>query len=203
MRTHRLAVTGAHLFVPETHLDDRGSFVSPFQEPAFRAAVGTALFPVAQTNISESRRGVLRGIHFTRTPPGTAKYVSCVRGRALDVVVDLRIGSPTFGRWDAVELDGTTAGAVYLPLGVGHAFLALAEGTVMSYLMSGGYVAEHELAVSATDPELGLPLPHGIELVRSARDRAAPTLARARAAGLLPRYTDCVDPAQDTRTVGT
>src|SRR5512139_106689 len=104
MRTRELAVAGAFEFTPQAFSDLRGTFVSPLQEEPFIAAVG-ARFPVAQTNLNVSARGVLRGIHFTTTPPGQAKYVYCPSGRARDVVVDLRLGSPTFGRWDSVELD--------------------------------------------------------------------------------------------------
>ncbi|MEU5987393.1 dTDP-4-dehydrorhamnose 3,5-epimerase family protein [Spirillospora sp. NPDC047418] len=191
MKSRRLAVTGAWEFTPDVFPDDRGLFVSPFQEAAFTEAVGRPLFPVTQTNHSRSRRGVVRGVHFTVTPPGSAKYVYCARGESLDIVVDIRVGSPTFGRWDATRLDQEDFRAMYLPVGVGHAFVALADDTVMSYLMSESYVAEHELAVSPLDPALGLPIPAGAEVVLSDRDRAAPTLAEAAAAGVLPDYDVC------------
>ncbi|MEV4432828.1 dTDP-4-dehydrorhamnose 3,5-epimerase family protein [Streptomyces sp. NPDC049585] len=188
MKARALAVAGAFTFVPETYPDDRGLFVSPFQHSAFEAAVGHPLFPVRQTNHSHSRRGVLRGVHYTLTPPGTAKYVYCARGRSLDFVVDVRVGSPTYGRWDSVVLDPREFPAMYFPVGVGHAFLALEDDTVMSYMLSGEYVPAHELAVSALDPALGLRLPAGVRPVFSDRDRVAPTLEEARAAGTLPQY---------------
>lgn len=146
---------------------------------------------MAQTNHSRSRRGVVRGVHFTATPPGTAKYVYCARGRALDIVVDIRVGSPTFGRWDAVLLDQRDFRSVYLPVGVGHAFVALEEDTVVSYLLSRAYVPEHELALSALDPALGLPIPDDTPPLLSDRDQAAPTLAEAGERGLLPDYAAC------------
>ncbi|WP_411083291.1 dTDP-4-dehydrorhamnose 3,5-epimerase family protein [Streptomyces sp. cmx-18-6] len=191
MRTRELAVSGAFEFTPEVHADPRGLFVSPLQEASFLAAVGHP-FPVAQTNHSRSARGVLRGIHFTTAPPGQAKYVHCARGRALDVVVDLRLGSPTFGAWDGIEMDEDTCRAGYYPQGVGHAFLALEDDTVMSYLVSTGYRAELEQAISPLDADLALPWPQDVGLLLSERDRLAPDLAAAADLGLLPRYADCV-----------
>ncbi|MEV8394634.1 MULTISPECIES: dTDP-4-dehydrorhamnose 3,5-epimerase family protein [unclassified Streptomyces] len=191
MEIRELAVEGAVEFTPRVFPDERGLFVSPFQEAAFEKAVGHRLFRTAQTNHSRSRRGVVRGVHFTVTPPGTAKYVYCAQGAALDIVIDIRVGSPTYGQWDAVLLDPVDFRAMYFPLGVGHAFVALADDTVMSYMLTSGYVAENELALSALDPALGLPIPADIDPVMSERDMAAPTLAEARAAGLLPDYATC------------
>lgn len=191
MNIRELAVEGAVEFTPRVFPDERGLFVSPFQEAAFEKALGRPLFQVAQTNHSRSGRGVVRGVHFTVTPPGTAKYVYCARGAAIDIVVDIRVGSPTYGRWDSVLLDPVDFRAMYFPVGVGHAFIALEDDTVMSYMLSSGYVAENELALSPLDPELGLPIPGDIVPVMSDRDRAAPTLAQAKAAGLLPDYATC------------
>lgn len=191
MRARELLVAGAVEFTPTPWPDDRGLFVSPFQETAFRQATGRPLFPVAQTNHSRSRRGVVRGVHFTATPPGCAKYVYCARGAALDIVVDIRVGSPTYGRWDAVEADPVSFRSVYFPVGVGHVFVALREDTVMCYMISGEYVPANEHALDPRDPALGLPLPTHMPLILSARDQVAPTLAEAERQGLLPRYEDC------------
>jgi 5-epimerase len=191
MQTRPLAVTGAFEFTPTVYKDDRGLFVSPFQEPAFVAATGHRHM-LAQTNHNRSARGVVRGVHFTQTPPGQAKYVHCARGRALDVVVDLRTGSPTFGRWDLVEMDDESFRSMYFPVGVGHAFIALADDTVMSYVVTSSYVPEHELSINPLDPDLRLPWPEGLDYVLSERDSAAPSFKEAEAAGLLPRYADCV-----------
>ncbi|MEV7231873.1 dTDP-4-dehydrorhamnose 3,5-epimerase family protein [Polymorphospora sp. NPDC051019] len=187
MTARELAVTGAIAFAPRVFPDERGVFASPYVDSVLTAAVGHPLFPVRQTSYSVSRRGVLRGVHFTATPPGSAKLVSCPRGRVLDMVVDLRAGSPTFGRFDSVVLDAHGFASVYIPVGVGHAFVALEDDSVMSYLLSQEYVPANELAVSPTDPALGLPIPYP-DPTMSARDRVAPTLGEARAAGLLPDY---------------
>ncbi|WP_106396521.1 dTDP-4-dehydrorhamnose 3,5-epimerase family protein [Actinocorallia populi] len=191
MRAHELTVEGAYAFAAGSFPDDRGVFLSPYQEAAFTEAVGHALFPVAQCSYSRSRRGVVRGVHFTATPPGMAKYAFCSRGRALDVVVDTRTGSPTFGRWDAVTLgqDGFTS--VYLPVGVGHLFVSLEDDTTMAYLLSTAYVAEYEHALNPLDPELRLPIPEGMEPILSPRDREGLTLAQARERHLLPDYATC------------
>jgi 5-epimerase len=191
MKAEKLAVEGALVFTPEVFADHRGLFVSPFQKHPFNEAHGGELFRVAQTNHSKSRRGVVRGIHYTVTPPGTAKYVYCAAGEAIDIVVDIRVGSPTFGKWDAVLVNPLDFRAVYFPVGVGHAFIALADDTVMSYMLAGHYVAEDEKALSVLDPELDLPIPTDTEVIVSERDSIAPTLAEAAAAGVLPDYHVC------------
>ena len=190
MQVQQLAVTGGYAFTPEPLHDKRGLFVSPMQEKPFRDAVGHT-FVVAQSNHIQSVRGALRGVHFTTTPPGQEKYVYCMRGRALDVIVDIRVGSPTFGAWDAVELDSESFRAMYFPRGTAHAFLALEDDTVMSYLVTTGYRPELEKAIDPYDRELGLPWPADVDVVLSERDTIAPSLREAERLGLLPRYSDC------------
>jgi dTDP-4-dehydrorhamnose 3,5-epimerase len=190
MKATELSVPGAWVFEPTLFPDSRGVFIAPFQGPAFREALGFDL-TVAQTNHSVSARGVIRGVHFADTPPGQAKYVYCPRGALLDVVVDVRVGSPTFGQFEAVELDGETCCAVYLAEGLGHAFVALSDDTVMSYLCSTSYSPGREHGISPLDPELGLPWPAGMELILSEKDSAAPTLAEAETSELLPNWDSC------------
>ncbi|APU13209.1 MULTISPECIES: dTDP-4-dehydrorhamnose 3,5-epimerase family protein [Actinoalloteichus] len=199
MKARELTVEGAFEFSPDVFPDERGEFVSHYQEPAFVAALGHPLFPIAQVSQSRSRRGVLRGIHFTRTPPGTAKYVHCPQGSALDFVVDLRLGSPTFGRWDTVALNSTDYRGVYFPPGVGHAFVALEDDTLIHYLLSENYSPGNELALSPFDPEIGLELPERLPVIQSERDRAALSLAEARAQGLLPDHAACLEIQQGYR----
>ncbi|SEP52383.1 dTDP-4-dehydrorhamnose 3,5-epimerase family protein [Amycolatopsis saalfeldensis] len=187
-----LAVGGAFAFTTPAFPDERGVFLSPYRRSVFTEAVGHPLFPVAQVSYSVSHRGVVRGLHFTATPPGCAKYVYCPRGKVLDLVVDLRVGSPTFGLCDSVVLGDEGFPAVYFPVGLGHLFAALEDDTVMTYLLSQEYRQENELAISPFDPDLALPIPAGIPPVLSERDRRAPALAEARAAGLLPDYAACL-----------
>lgn len=190
MQFRELAIPGVVEFTPEVFPDMRGRFVAPFQEATFLEATGHRL-PLAQSNYSVSRRGVIRGVHFSDVPPGQGKYVHCTRGALLDVAIDVRVGSPTFGRWDAVVLDDEAHRAVYLPEGVGHAFIALAEDTAMAYLCSTGYHPAAEHTVNPLDPDLQLPWPSDIEYVLSDRDRTAPTLTAVQAAALLPHWHIC------------
>jgi epimerase EvaD len=185
-----LAVPGVVEFIPKVFPDGRGWFVAPFQESTFVDATGHRLH-LAQSNHSVSRRGVIRGVHFSDVPPGQAKYVHCSRGALLDVAIDVRVGSPTFGCWESVLLDTEAYRAVYLPEGVGHAFVALADDTVMTYLCSTGYNPAAEHTVDPLDPALHLPWPPDLDPILSAKDRESPTLAEAAAAGLLPRWVDC------------
>ena len=190
MQFRELAVPGAVEFIPKIFTDLRGLFVAPFQESVFVHATGHP-FRMVQSNHSVSRRGGIRGVHFSDVPPGQAKYVYCPRGALLDVVIDVRVGSPSFGRWDAVRLDTETYRAVYLAEGIGHAFVALTDDTVMSYLCSTSYHPRAERHVTPLDPALALPWPADIEPVLSDKDRAAATLAEAADAGILPRWEDC------------
>jgi dTDP-4-dehydrorhamnose 3,5-epimerase len=185
-----LAVPDSHVIDLVPHGDSRGRFTEWYRADVLASAVGHPL-TLAQANHSVSARGALRGIHFASVPPGQAKYVYCPAGRLLDVVVDLRVGSPTFGVHDAVVLDSEHPRAVYLAEGLGHAFLSLADGTSVTYLVSTSYDPAREFTVSPLDAELDLPWPADVELELSARDRLAPSLAEAREQGLLPTMEQC------------
>ena len=129
---------------------------------------------------------MIRGVHFADVPPGQAKYVYCARGALLDVIVDLRVGSPTYGLVEAVELDAASSRAVYLAEGLGHAFVALDDDTAMTYLCSTGYRPGAEHGVHPLDPELDLPWPSGLDPILSDKDAAAPSLAQARSRRAAP-----------------
>ena len=187
VQSKALSIPGAWVFEPTRFEDDRGLFVSPYQEAAFVEATGAPLV-VAQSNHSVSRRGVIRGVHYADVPPGQAKYVYCPRGALLDIVVDVRVGSPTFGAHEAVVLDAGSYRAVYLSEGLGHAFCALEDDTVASYLCSTPYAPAIERTVSPLDPALALPWPSDLTPVLSDKDSGGPTLAEAAAQGLLPHY---------------
>jgi len=187
-----LGIEGAWVYEPQVHGDDRGSFAETFRGAEFAADLGYQL-DVAQVNCSVSRRGVIRGIHYADVPPGQAKYVTCAVGAILDVVVDLRAGSPTFGTWEAVPLDAATRRAVFLAEGLGHAFTALTDDATALYLCSTPYAPGREHGVHPLDPALGIawPTDEGWSPVLSDKDAAAPTLDEALRAGQLPRYADC------------
>jgi dTDP-4-dehydrorhamnose 3,5-epimerase len=184
-----LTVEGAFEVTPVQHSDARGTFLEWYRFDTLAAAVGHPL-ELAQANLSVSARDVVRGIHFADVPPGQAKYVTCMAGAVLDVVVDLRVGSPRFGQWDSVRLDDEERRAVYLAEGLGHGFCALSERATVAYLCSSTYRPGHEHGIHPLDAELGITWPAATPLL-SAKDAAAPTLAEARAAGLLPQYSDC------------
>ena len=143
-------------------------------------------------NISFSSRGSVRGLHFADVPPGQAKYVQCLSGRVLDVVVDIRVGSPTFGSWEAVELDAESGRAVYVAEGLGHGFCALTDSAAVGYLCSEPYAPEHEHGLHPLDAELDLPWPKDLELRLSPKDSAAPSLRYAQQSGLLPDWDECL-----------
>ncbi|WP_410580364.1 dTDP-4-dehydrorhamnose 3,5-epimerase family protein [Amycolatopsis sp. lyj-108] len=191
MQARRLGISDCFEFTPRVFPDHRGQFVAPFQEEVFVETVGHRL-RLAQTNTSVSRRGAIRGLHFADTPPGQAKYIYCPSGSLLDVIVDLRVGSPTFGEWASVVLDSVEYKSVYVAEGLGHAFMALEDNTVMTYLCSEPYNPAGEHGINPMDSDLALPWPQEIEPVVSEKDTAAPHLKEALEQGWLPRYDDCV-----------
>lgn len=185
-----LRIEGAWVSTPQLHRDDRGVFLEVLRGKEFADAVGHTL-QVAQVNTSVSVRGTLRGIHFADVPPGQAKYVTCAAGAVMDVVVDIRDGSPTFGEWEAVLLDDDDRRSVYLAEGLGHAFVALTDDATVSYLCSQPYRPGHEHGVNPLDPALAIAWPDDVDILLSDKDAAAPLLEEARAADLLPAYDDC------------
>jgi dTDP-4-dehydrorhamnose 3,5-epimerase len=186
-----MPIDGAWVITPRIHGDDRGAFLEWFKEPAFVEAVGHPLH-LAQANCSISARGVVRGIHFADVPPGQAKYVTCVRGAVLDVIVDIRVGSPTFGQWLPTLLDERSRGAVYVSEGLGHGFASLEDGSTVVYLCSEPYAPSREHEVHPLDPAIGIDWGLGdLAPELSGKDVAAPTLAQAAELGLLPTWEEC------------
>ncbi len=175
-----LKIGGAWEFTPQQFGDDRGRFLEWFKASEFEAAVGAPL-NLLQANCSVSAAGVLRGIHYTDDPPGQAKYVTCVRGAFLDVIVDLRPDSPTFGQWDSVLLDDIDRRAVYLSAGLGHAILSLEDDSTVMYLCSLEYTPELDHDLDALDPTLAIDWPttardgSPLTYVRSGKDAVAPS----------------------------
>jgi dTDP-4-dehydrorhamnose 3,5-epimerase len=190
MDVEQLDIAGAVVFTPRQHRDSRGVFLEQLRADVLTAALGHPM-NLAQANTSVSMRGVVRGIHFAQLPPGQAKYVTCPQGAVLDYAVDLRIGSPTFGAHATVRLDDVDRRALYLAEGLGHAFVALSEEATVSYLCSTPFDSAREHGISVFDPELALNWPADVDLVLSDRDRAAPSLAEVRDAGLLPTLEEC------------
>ncbi|MED7951754.1 dTDP-4-dehydrorhamnose 3,5-epimerase [Kitasatospora sp. NPDC058201] len=198
MKFRELSLPGAFEVTPQQHGDPRGLFMEWYRFDRLEEVVGHPL-NLAQGNLSVSAKDVVRGIHFADVPPGQAKYVSCVRGAVLDVVVDLRVGSPAFGRWEFVRLDDVERKSVYIPEGFGHGFCALTDDATLSYVCSETYNPTGEHAVHPLDPDLGIEWPTDAPQL-SARDDAAPSLADAIAGGLLPDYEKCLAFTEGLRT---
>jgi dTDP-4-dehydrorhamnose 3,5-epimerase len=169
---------GPVLIAPAKFGDERGFFMETFRENVW------AEFGIheqwIQDNHSRSRRGVLRGMHF-QIGAGTAKAVRCARGAILDVVADLREGSPTYAEWEAFELTEENAHVLYIPNGFAHGFCVLSEVADVVYKQTGYYSTEVERGVRYDDPEIGIEWPSDIELTVSERDRTAPLLSEVRA----------------------
>ncbi|HAM27490.1 MAG TPA: dTDP-4-dehydrorhamnose 3,5-epimerase [Microbacteriaceae bacterium] len=193
MQIRELAIPDAWEFTPTQHRDDRGVFFEFYRFEKLEEAVGHP-FSLKQGNVSESSKGVVRGIHYALVPPGQAKYVSAPRGAFVDYIIDLRVGSPTFGSWDSVIIDDVDRRAVYLSEGLGHAIVSLTDRATVSYLVSEVFNPTRELGIDVLDPEIGLIFPPEIgDPLLSPKDTAAPTLAEALAAGLLPTWQECRD----------
>lgn len=190
MKVTELAVPDAYAIHPQAFSDPRGTFMEWYRHEALTDAVGHR-FEVAQANCSVSRRGTLRGLHYADVPPGQAKYVTCARGAVLDVVVDIRVGSPTFGQWDSLRLDDSTHAAIYVGEGLAHSFVALTDHATVMYLCSTVYNPTGEHGINPLDPSIGIEWPTDMELLLSDKDSQAPTLAEAKAAGKLPDYAEC------------
>ena len=197
MQSKELDFDGVTLFTPTLRGDDRGIFLEAFTSKSFSQAIGHT-FSLEQMNISVSRAGTVRGIHFASVPPGQAKYIQCFDGEILDVVVDIRVGSPTFGTWESIVLDSTSRQALYLPEGYGHGFCALSDSATVGYLCSTGYNPNAEHGIHPFDADLGITWPELGELpTLSPKDDSAPTLAQAQASGLLPTYSTCQEWTQN------
>jgi dTDP-4-dehydrorhamnose 3,5-epimerase len=191
MEIRELKVEGAFEVTPRQFPDGRGVFLESFRGDLLAEHIGHRL-DVVQTNVSVSSKGTVRGIHFADVPPSQAKYITCLTGSLIDYVVDLRVGSPTFGLWDSVLLDTKDRRAVYLAEGLGHAFCALEDDTTAMYLVSAAYNPGREHGIHPLDPEVGLKLPAGLQTpTLSDKDASAPSLTQARDQGLLPSYAAC------------
>ncbi|MCU1700360.1 MAG: dTDP-4-dehydrorhamnose 3,5-epimerase [Mycobacterium sp.] len=188
MTSRELGVPGAWEITPTVHGDERGVFFEWFSDREFAAMTGHRL-DLRQANTSVSSAGVLRGLHFAQLPPSQAKYVTCLHGAVLDVVVDIRVGSPTFAQWDSVLLDDKDHRSIYISEGLAHGFVALQDDSTVSYLCSAGYSPQREHTICPTDPVIGVDWPV-VDPTLSDRDAAAPTLAEVQAAGLLPTWDD-------------
>ena len=188
MQIRELSIPDAYEVTPQQHADDRGVFFEWYRFDRLEEAVGHPL-NLRQANSSVSKRGSVRGIHFADIPPSQAKYVTAPKGAVLDFVIDIRVGSPTFGKWDSVLLDDVDRRAVYVAEGLGHCFVALTEGATVSYLVTDTYNPTREHGVNPLDADIALRFPDEAgEPLLSPKDTDAPGLHEAAEAGLLPTW---------------
>lgn len=190
MKLTPLKIKGTWLAESPVWSDERGFFREWFKSEEIKSATGVD-FSIQQANVSQSQQGVIRGIHYSLAPHGQAKWVTCVSGSILDVVVDIRPNSPTYKQYVAVELKGNEGRALFIEAGLGHGFLALEDNTAISYLLSSPYSPEFEFEIQPTDPELNIDWNlnqiGGVRVVVSPKDANAPTLAERLADGKLPK----------------
>lgn len=193
MQLRPLTISDAYELTPIVREDDRGLFLEWYRFDELEAEIGHP-FDLRQGNLSVSKRGVVRGIHYADIPPSQAKYVTCTRGAVLDFIIDIRVGSPTFGQWDSVRLDDVTHKAVYIAEGLGHAFVALTDQATVAYLVSDVFNPGAEHGINPLDAEIGLVFPEEAgELLFSQKDQEAPSLSEAKNQGLLPIWTKAVE----------
>jgi len=190
VQIRELSVPDSYEITPIVREDDRGLFLEWYRHDVLESAVGHPL-DLRQANTSVSKKGVVRGIHFADVPRGQAKYVTATHGAVLDYVIDIRVGSPMFGKWDSVLLDTVDRRAVYLAEGLGHAFVALTDDATVSYLVSDTYNAPHEHGINPLDAEVSLRFPDAAgEPLLSPKDTGAPSLAEAAQRGMLPTWDE-------------
>ena len=188
VQIRELTIPGAWEITPIQRSDDRGVFLEWYRFDVLAEAIGHPL-DLRQANTSVSKKGVVRGIHFADIPRGQAKYVTVTHGAVLDYVVDIRVGSPTFGAWDSVRLDTVDRRAIYIGEGLGHAFVALTDDATVSYLVSDTYNPTAEHGIDPLDADIALVFPEEAgEALLSPKDTDAPTLAEAAEQGLLPTF---------------
>ena len=189
MQINPLGIEHSFEIIPKIHSDSRGEFWESYRFDFLSNAVGHPL-DLKQGNASISKKGVVRGVHFATLRPGQAKYVSCLRGEVLDFIVDIRTGSPTFGKWDSVLLSDEKKNSVYLSEGLGHAFVALTSSAAVNYMVTSTYNPSMEFGINPLDSDLNLQFPQGLELLLSEKDTEAPSLIEAVELGLLPSFAD-------------
>ena len=155
MQIETVAIPGLLILTPDIYTDERGWFMESFQAKRYQEILGSDI-QFVQDNLSQSKKGVLRGLHYQAPPFAQGKLVSVMRGRVLDVAVDIRFGSPTFGAHVVVELSAENRKQLWIPVGFAHGFVSLEEGTLFSYKCTNVYSREHDRGVLWNDPSLGI-----------------------------------------------
>lgn len=174
MHGEKVKIPGLLILEPAVFSDERGFFIETYSRDRYREAGIEAAF--VQDNLSVSRRGVVRGLHYQAPPFAQGKLVSVLRGRVLDVAVDIRAGSPTYGQHVAVELSADNHRQFWIPAGFAHGFVSLEEDTLFAYKCTAPYSKEHDRGIRWNDPVVGIDWGIGDPIV-SEKDRAHPLLS--------------------------
>jgi dTDP-4-dehydrorhamnose 3,5-epimerase len=189
MKVHPLKISGSWKIEFQKFEDNRGFFYESFKAEEFKQLIGRN-FDIKQTNTSSSSKGSVRGIHYALVPPSQAKLVQCQRGSIKDYVIDIRIGSPTFGQFEAIDLDEKSVSAIFIEEGLAHAFVALENNTIVTYYVSEKYNPEREKGINPFDKTLNILWPE-IDLILSEKDKVAISLEQAKSQGILTTYDEC------------
>ena len=189
MKAQPLKISGSWKIEFQKFDDNRGFFYESFKEEDFKKLIGRNL-NIKQTNTSSSSKGSVRGIHYALVPPSQAKLVQCQRGSIKDYLIDIRVGSPTFGQFEEIELNENSASAVFIEEGLAHAFVALENQTVVTYFVTEKYNPEREKGINPFDKTLNVKWPD-LELILSEKDKQAISLEEAKNQGLLPTFDEC------------
>jgi len=186
MKLSKSKVEGAWLIDPVRHGDERGWFQEWFKKSEVERQIGFTFEPV-QLNISHSKRGVVRGIHYSIDVEGQAKYVTVMSGEIDDYIIDVRPGSPTFGQWERVRLSSSVGNSVLLGPNLAHAFQCVSDEATVCYAVSAEFNHEAEKAINPLCPTLNIEWNNNFQILLSLKDEAAPSLDQQKSAGLLPR----------------
>ena len=189
MKTTPLKISGSWIIEFQKFEDNRGYFYESFKEEDFQKQIGRQL-SIKQTNTSSSSKGSVRGIHFAIVPPSQAKLIQCQRGSIIDYVIDIRVGSPTFGEFEKIELSENSPTAIFIEEGLAHAFVALENNTLVTYYVSEKFNSERERGINPFDKTLNVKWPD-IELILSEKDKEAISLEESKNQGLLPSFDGC------------
>jgi len=179
-------ISGLYIILNQTHSDERGKFREWFREETINEHVGSNFHP-KQANISLSNRGVLRGIHYSVSEIGQSKLIICAVGSIIDVVVDLRLGSPTFGEMKKIELDSKSEMTLFVGAGLGHSFLSKEDGTTIIYMQDEIFSPKQEFGINPFDPSLNIDWPI-FDYILSQKDTNAPSLQQRIESDELPKF---------------
>lgn len=189
MKVTPLKIDGSWIIDLKKFEDGRGFFYESFRNEIAKKYFGRE-FIIKQSNTSVSKKGSVRGIHYALVPPSQAKYVQCQKGSIIDFVIDIRVGSSTFSQFVEVELSATNPQAIFIEEGLAHAFVALEDETVVTYLVSENYNPEREKGINPFDSDLNIKWP-SINLELSEKDKLAISLKEAQVQNLLPKFDVC------------